>query len=185
MTTTTAGLRICVTGLAGAGKSTCGSLVEEWAAARGLSFSRVKLAQPLYDLQRAVYSRANAPLAEGAQDQVLMEALADAMRRANPRSLAEDFLARLENAQAQVIVNDDLRDPHVDAPVLREQGFRVVRVRCDEDTRQKRLAGRSDPSRTDRSTSELDAITPDAVITNDGELSDYRAAISGLLEGWL
>ncbi|AEN10092.1 MULTISPECIES: AAA family ATPase [unclassified Streptomyces] len=179
------GLRISVVGLAGAGKSTCASLIEEYARDKGLAHARIKLAAPLYDLQDEVYRRAGAVLREGAQDQVLMEALADAMRRIRPDALVADFTARLAGTDADLVVNDDLRDPHVDAPALRGHGFRVLRITCDEEVRRQRLAGRGDPSRADRSTREIDLITPDAVIDNGADLDTYRSAVHTLLGSWL
>ncbi|MEU1122629.1 hypothetical protein ABZ371_03355 [Streptomyces sp. NPDC005899] len=178
-------LRIAVVGLTGTGKSTCASLVEEYARVKGLTHARIKLAKPLYDLQEQVYRAAGAVLGEGAQDQVLMEALAGAMRRIRPDSLAADFTARLAGTDARLVVNDDLRDPHVDAPALRGQGFRVLRVTCDEDLRRKRLAGRGDLSHADGSTREIDLITPDAVIDNSRDLDTYRSAVHTLLGSWL
>ncbi|MFF8292633.1 hypothetical protein ACF068_25835 [Streptomyces sp. NPDC016309] len=178
-------LRISVVGLAGAGKSTCASLIEEFARDKGLSHARIKLAKPLYDLQAEVYRTAGGTLHDGAQDQILMEALADAMRRIRPDSLAADFVARLADTDADLVVNDDLRDPHVDAPALRGHGFRVLRITCDEELRQRRLEGRGDPSRADRSTREIDLITPDAVIDNGAGLDEYRTAVHELLGSWL
>lgn len=177
-------LRVAVIGLTGSGKSTCASIIEELAAAEGLSHARVKLAKPLYDLQEVIYRAARATLADGAQDQLLMESLADHLRRINPRSIAEDFAERLGQACADVVINDDLRDPHVDAPILRDLGFRVLRVRCDEDLRRQRLAGRADPTLSDRSTRELDLIPPDAVLDNSGGLDRCRAAVGDLLRSW-
>lgn len=178
-------LRISVMGLAGAGKSTCASLMEEYARDKGLTHARIKLAKPLYDLQEQVYRKAGAQLHDGAQDQILMEALADAMRRIRPDSLAADFTARLADTDADLVVNDDLRDPHVDAPALRGQGFRVLRVTCAEEVRLRRLEGRGDPSRADRSTREIDLIAPDAVIDNGAGLDAYRTAVHALLGSWL
>ncbi|AIA07103.1 hypothetical protein SAZ_34660 [Streptomyces noursei ZPM] len=178
-------LRVSVIGLSGAGKSTCASMIEEFARERGLSHTRVKLAAPLYDLQAEVYRTAGAQLAAGAQDQLLMEALAGALRRIRPASLADDFTRRLAGTDADVVINDDLRDPHVDAPALRAQGFRVLRIVCDEGLRQKRLAERGDPTRADASTRELDRIEPDAVLDNGADLDTYRAAVQQVLEGWL
>ncbi|MCJ0873510.1 hypothetical protein [Streptomyces sp. AP-93] len=178
-------LRISVVGLAGAGKSTCATLIEEFARDKGLTHARVKLAKPLYDLQEHVYRTAGGSLHAGAQDQILMEALADAMRRIRPDSLAADFVARLSSVDADLVVNDDLRDPHVDAPALRGHGFKVLRITCDEELRQVRLAGRGDPSRADRSTREIDRIEPDAVIDNGAGLDEYRSAVNQLLGSWL
>ncbi|MGW4894274.1 AAA family ATPase [Kitasatospora sp. NPDC004240] len=178
-------LRVCVVGLAGVGKSTSATLIEEFARAKGLTHARVKLAKPLYDLQEQVYRAAGATLRADAQDQVLMEALADAMRRINPASLADDFTRRLAATDADIVVNDDLRDPHVDARALRAQGFRVLRITCDEELRQSRLDGRDDPTRADRSTREIDLIEPDAVIVNGAGLDEYRTAVHELLGSWL
>ncbi|GIJ26342.1 hypothetical protein Vqi01_15040 [Micromonospora qiuiae] len=178
-------LRVSVVGLAGAGKSTCALLIADFAREQGLSHAVVKLAKPLYDLQEQVYLRSGATLPPGAQDQVLMEALADAMRRIRPTSIVDDFVARLDRTTADVIVNDDLRDPHHDAPGLTRRGFRILRITCDEDVRQKRLAERGDPSLADRSTRQIDQIRPDAIIENAGSLDEYRAKVHTLLRGWM
>ncbi|MDM4721530.1 hypothetical protein QTQ03_18730 [Micromonospora sp. WMMA1363] len=178
-------LRVSVVGLAGAGKSTCASLIADFAREQGLSHAVVKLAEPLYDLQDQVYRRSGVTLPAGAQDQVLMEALADAMRRIRPTAIVDDFLARLDRATADVIVNDDLRDPHHDAPGLTGRGFRILRVTCDDDVRRKRLAERGDPSLADRSTRHIDQIPPDSVIENTGSLDAYRVRVHAVLRGWV
>jgi len=178
-------VRLSVIGLTGSGKSTCASIIEEFAEERGLTHARVKLAKPLYDLQAQVYEIAGVPLPAGAQDQVLMEALAGAMRRIRPDSLADHFLRRLEQTPADVVINDDLRDPHVDAVTLRAHGFRIIRVTTQPELREARLAGRADLSRSDRSTEELDQIEPDAVLGNSGDLASFRAAVRQLVGGWL
>lgn len=121
-------LRLAVIGLSGCGKSTTAGLVESFADDHGLSHAVVKLAKPLYDLQAEIYRRAGAELAPGAQDQVLLEQLADTLRRIRPDALAADFLTRLAEVDADIVVNDDLRDPDVDAVTLRAHGFRVLRV---------------------------------------------------------
>jgi dephospho-CoA kinase len=178
-------LRLSVIGLTGSGKSTFAAIAERLAAERGLTSRRVKLAKPLYDLQQRVYEMAGAPLRPGDQDQVLMETLARTMRRIRPRSLIDRFLAELTATDADVVVNDDLRDPHVDAVVLREHGFRIVRVRARPETRAARLAERGDLTRAERSTEELSLITTDAVIDNDGDLDSYEDAVRRLLGAWL
>src|SRR5205085_1952070 len=88
------GLRLSVIGLTGSGKSTCASIIEDLATERGLTHTRVKLARPLYDLQAQVYRTAGVTLPPGGQDQLLMEALATAMRRIRAGSLVDDFLRR-------------------------------------------------------------------------------------------
>ncbi|MFJ2609204.1 hypothetical protein ACIQOU_01075 [Streptomyces sp. NPDC091279] len=170
-------LRIAVIGHSGSGKSTCAGVLREHAAEHGLSFARIPLARPLYELQDRVYATAGAPLRPGAQDQVLMEDLAGHLRRLNPRALADDFAARLARCPADLVVNDDLRDPLVDAPALRALGFSIIRITCDERLRGTRLAARSDLTRADASTRDLDLITPDIVLDNSADLAAYRSAI--------
>ena len=80
--------------------------------------------------------------------------LVDADTGANQAVLA----GYLAGTSADVVINDDLRDPHVDAPLLRRHGFRVLRITCDESVRQARLAGRGDPTLADRSTAQLHLI---------------------------
>jgi dephospho-CoA kinase len=178
------GLRISIIGLSGSGKSTGAGMIEALAAAEGLSVCRVKLARPLYALQREVYAAAGVELLEPAQDQLLMEALAEHLRRIRPDSLVADFERRLTTVTADVVLNDDLRDPHVDAPALRALGFRALRITCREEVRQGRLTGRADLSRADRSTAEIEAIEPDAVIDNSHDLDSYRRAIRRQVLAW-
>jgi dephospho-CoA kinase len=178
-------VRIALVGLSGAGKSTCASLIEAYADAAGLRHQRIKLARPLYDLQEQVYRRAGVALADGAQDQQLMEYLAGTLRRIRPDALAADFLARVAESDADLIVNDDLRDPYVDAPALRDSAFRVLRITCPEPVRRQRLAGRGDLTRADDSTAAIDHIAVDAEIVNDADLAAYRTAVHKIMRRWL
>jgi dephospho-CoA kinase len=180
-------LRVSVVGTAGSGKSTSATLIEEFARHKGLGVARVKLAKPLYDLQEQVYRAAGVKPAEGAQDQVLMEALADALRRIRPRSLVDDFSARLVRAEAgaDLVLTDDLRDPYVDAPELRRLGFRVLRVTCAEEVRLSRLAGRGDLSRSDASTRSIGLIEPDAVVDNSADRGTLRELVHAVMRSWL
>lgn len=182
-------LRVAVIGLSGSGKSTCAGLIREWAAERGLTMARLPLARPLYELQTEVYAAAGVALRAGDQDQVLLEALATHLRRINPASLLDAFFARAAEAievGADLLINDDLRDPHVDAPALRAEGFRVVRISCAEPMRLKRLAERGDLTHADGSTAGLDLIEPDAVLDNSAhDLSAYRTKVRDLMGCWL
>jgi dephospho-CoA kinase len=178
-------LRLAVVGLSGCGKSTTAGLIERFADDHGLSHAVVKLARPLYQLQSAVYRAAGVDLAPGAQDQVLLEQLAGTLRRIRPDALVADFLQRLSAVDADVVVNDDLRDPDVDAVALRAHGFRVLRVTADPPVRAARLAGRGDLSRADGSTARLDLIPADAVLDNSGSLDALNESLRRLLGRWL
>jgi dephospho-CoA kinase len=178
-------LLLSIIGLAGCGKSTCAGLVEKIAAERGMTHARVKLAAPLYELQAQVYAVAGVTVRAGTQDQVLMEDLAGALRRIEPSSLVHNFHRRLAEVDADIVVNDDLRDPHVDAVDLRRRGFRIVRVTADDGVRTARLDARGDLTRSDRSTAEIDLIEPDVVVDNSGDLAAFRRRVEEILEEWL
>lgn len=175
--------RLAVLGLSGSGKSTIAGLIRASFERRGLTVATVKLAEPLYRLQHEVYAVAAMGLRPGAQDQFLLEELARQLRRIAPRALAEDFLGRLLQADADVVLNDDLRDPWVDFPVLRDAGFRMIRVVVDEETRRQRLSERADPSVVldSESTANIDRIPADAVIHNTGAVSELAAAVEKTL----
>lgn len=177
-------LRIVVYGLTGSGKSTSAGIVRDYFTACGDRVAVLKLAQPLYELQQQFYRIASRPIAFYEQDQQLLELIATQLRRILPRSLVDDFLRRLEATEADVIINDDLRDTQVDYPVLRQHGFRFIRISCHEALRRDRLAQRMDISTVIQShtTSQLDAITPDAVVENSGTLAELQATIRTILE---
>ncbi len=176
--------RIVLYGFTGCGKSTSAAILCELARKRGLTVEIVKLAEPLYRLQHAFYAAAG--LADGgAQDQALLEVIARELRRLSPTSLVDDFLRRLDEATADVVVNDDLRDPYVDYPVLQRDGFRFVRLVCAEDVRRRRLAGRGDLSTVVESatTVELDAIAPDHVVDNSiNDRTHLESSLAGVLD---
>jgi hypothetical protein len=181
-------VRIAIYGLSGSGKSTSAALIEEAAAARGLTYARLKLAEPLYDLQRAFYRRARLRIARYEQDQVLLETIAGELRRLSPTSLADDLEHRLRRCSSDVAVNDDLRDVHVDYPRLRALGFVFVSVVCDEDERRRRLGLRADRSVvvSSRTTSELGLITPDVVVDNsEPGIDALRSRLTDVLGGLL
>lgn len=176
--------RICLIGHTGAGKSTTAGLLADALAARGRRVEVVKLAEPLYRLQGEVYRVAGRPIEHYAQDQLLLEALATHLRRISASALVDDFVRRLDAVRADVVLNDDLRDPWTDWPALRQLGFRVVRVVASRETRAARLAGRGDVASLldSASTAELDRIEPDELLENEGSLAELRAAVERLAE---
>jgi dephospho-CoA kinase len=167
----------------GSGKSTAAGFLREGFEANGLRVAVVKLAEPLYQLQREFYRRAGREIDAYAQDQPLLEAIAAHLRALSPRALVDDFLRRLDASGADVVINDDLRDPHVDWPALREAGFRVVGILADERFRRERLARRHDLAiATDAPASrELDLIPVDIELENNGSLGELESAIGAMV----
>jgi len=177
--------RICVFGPSGSGKSTFAGMVEQFCVGNGMECRRVKLADPLYRLQRAAYHLAGVEIGPDAQDQVLMRLLAEQLRRINPRVLADDFARRVSTvAPGVVVVNDDLRDPQIDYPTVRALGFTLVRVVCSPQNRRLRLASRADLTvdTTESAEAGLDVIEPDLVVTNDGSIADLKAQVGAVLK---
>ncbi|MHA3947376.1 alkaline phosphatase family protein [Cellulomonas bogoriensis] len=175
-------LRLCVTGLSGAGKSTFVAIAREVCAARGLSVEHVRLAEPLYRLQQEVRTTAGVGARAAQQDQLLMESLAQQLRRLNPRALVEPVAARVRHSTADVVLNDDLRDPDVDAVELRRLGFVVVRVEAPDELRRARLERRGDVSTSDASTQGLRRLSADHTIRNDASPERYRRDVTQLVE---
>jgi hypothetical protein len=144
-------------------------MVEDFFADRSMRVGRVKLAQPLYDLQAEFYRIAGVPIGPYEQDQKLLETIATQLRRLSPTSLIDDFERRMKSLDGcDVVLNDDLRDPHVDYPRLLDLGFRFVRIRCDESVRADRLRRRGDRSvvLSSKSTVGIDLIHPDVEVDN-------------------
>lgn len=175
-------------GLSGSGKSTTAALAREYFARYDMRVRTVKLAEPLYDLQQRFYAVAGKAIGPYDQDQQLLERIAAELRRISPTSLVDDFDRRCRAVEADVVLNDDLRDPHVDYLRLAELGFHFIRIRCDERIRIERLARRGDLTHVydSRTTSEIDLIPADAVVDNSvNELSALREKVEATLERFL
>lgn len=175
-------LRVSLIAPSGAGKSTVAGLLKSAFESSGLSVQILKLAAPLYQLQAGFYRECRVDLAAGRQDQHLLEVIATEMRRIAPQSLVLHFGERLAGADADVVLNDDLRDDQTDWPWLRRNGFTVVRVVAGAALRKQRLEGRGDLTLV--KDSPLDAqtarIREDCTITNEESLDALRAQVQAL-----
>jgi hypothetical protein len=157
----------------------------ERCAALGLRARIVKLAEPLYALQLQFYRVAGIDIDRFAQNQKLLEDIATHLRAIRPDVLVRDFFRRLEADDADVVINDDLRDMNTDLPALRRAGFVTVRISATREVAARRLGLRRD-LQTQRD-SRLDAavlgIMPDHVLVNDGDdLPDYRRRVHAFLD---
>lgn len=175
-------LRVSLIAPSGSGKSTAAGLLKSAFERSGRSVQILKLATPLYQLQSDFYGECGVALSEGQQDQHLLEMIATEMRRISPQSLVDHFGKRLENAHADVIINDDLRDDQTDWPWLLRHGFIVVRVAASEALRNRRLHGRGDLSIVLESPldAQIARIQATHTVTNDGSLDALRAEIDAL-----
>lgn len=182
-----AAIRIAMIGPSGSGKSTAaGELVDAYMQA-GLRCGIYKLAQPLYRLQRQFYEAAGRGIGSDEQDQTLLETIATRLRAISPTCLVDDLGRRLDTADEDVVLNDDLRDDDVDWPYMRSLGFRIVRIVTPESVRRSRLGSRGDltsipDSMLDR---QMARIPADFVLTNgsdgiDGLRSQVRRLVRHL-----
>lgn len=183
--------RLALFGTPGAGKSTCSHLLELICRERAIGFYRVKLAEPLYDCQAAIYEIAGRPLADRyQQDGELLNFLGTHLRRINASVLIDAFRQRVDRIAAEqsgragptLAVCDDMRA--LDAPHLRDIGFTFVRVIANPALCRERRMGRGDASLgsemhpTERG---LDGIEHDHAIMNEGTLDDLRAHLDRLV----
>ncbi|MGY1943932.1 cupin domain-containing protein [Nocardia asiatica] len=150
VTALTTAPRIALVGFTGAGKTTLATAITEALHTQGVPSTVLKLAAPLYDLQRRYHTAAGIEAADGAQDQQLLHRIATDLRRLSATALLDRFCGELARiGEGTAVINDDLRDAEVDAPGLRAAGFVLVRVHCEESIRTARLAGRADLTRLD------------------------------------
>ncbi|MGW2652097.1 hypothetical protein ACWC1D_00320 [Streptomyces sp. NPDC001478] len=180
------GVRFALFGKPGAGKSTFAGLLRQECSASGRSLRIVKIAGPLYELQRTVYEAAgvSAPAA-GVQDGQLLNALGAHLRRINPTCLTDAFAARVAAVHGEapdaVVVCDDMRGP--DAAALVGMGFRLVEITAPDEVRTARKARRGDLSPGDErhSTERPVEGEPWRRITNSGSLELLREQAARLL----
>lgn len=175
-------LRVSLIAPSGAGKSTVAGLLKSAFELSGRTVQILKLAAPLYQLQAGFYRECGVELAAGQQDQHLLEVIATEMRRIAPQSLVRHFGERLANANADVVLNDDLRDDQTDWPWLQRNGFTVVRVVAGAALRNQRLQGRGDLTLVKDSplNAQIARIREDCTVTNEGSLDALRAQVEAL-----
>ena len=116
-------LKISFLAPTGYGKTTAARLIEKNFQAR-----TIKLATPLYDMQKLIYDRMHVPC--GGQDGELLQFLGAKIQREHPDFLFAEFLrteeAVLRDQQIEIIVNDDCR-PH-NYPFLKDDGFLFIGI---------------------------------------------------------
>ncbi|ALK33293.1 dephospho-CoA kinase [Burkholderia plantarii] len=176
------GLRIALVAPSGSGKSTTAALLGQAFEAAGRRVEVLKLATPLYALQRAFYDAACRDVHDGAQDQRLLEQIATELRRIDRQSLVKNFARRLDRCEADIVINDDLRDDATDWPYLRQQGFAIVKIATSPALRAMRLHGRRDLSIVENSPldQQMSRIRADYVVPNNGTLAVLRGHVDAL-----
>ncbi|WP_331772903.1 hypothetical protein OG948_56615 (plasmid) [Embleya sp. NBC_00888] len=113
---------------------------------------------------------------------MLLEAIADQLRRLNPEALVRPFLDKVAASDADVIVNEDLRDVEVDKPALEQEGFALVRIVAPPELRAARRQQRGDVSSSDKSASFVHGLSYRYTIENRRGIDEYESNVRTVLE---
>ncbi len=183
--------KLALYGSPGAGKSTTTKLLIDLCADRQIIMRRLRLADPLYECQNALYQIAGKPLASFyVQDGELLNFLGSHLRKINPSVLTDRFDKKLQDTLAEMdgrssnslIVCDDMRQP--DYEFISELKFIVVKIQASHETCIERRRSRGDISleSSQHPTEQgLDTIKPDHIITNNGTLADLKTEVTSFL----
>lgn len=177
---------IALYGEQGAGKSTTSDILADLLSARGIEVEKVRLAEPLYELQARVYEAAGLAIpAHGLQDEELLAVLAQQLRRLNPQALTRSATLRARavserpESSPQIVICEDARPQ--DRQDLLLSGYRHVYVDAPRELLHGRrlMRGDTDPGNI---THTVVAIRGDYIIYNGGSLADLRIKCSQLLD---
>jgi hypothetical protein len=180
--------RLALYGSGGAGKSSCARFMQEKMDEIELKIVRVRLAEPLYALQEAVYSAAGRPLDDPTtQDEALLSSIASHMRRINPEALIWPLWRHIDNALASeripdLLVCEDSRPP--DRRYLTELKFKFLHI----DAPAEALISRRQ-SRRDISPTPAPAITEcqagDTSLRNDSTIDLFRMRVRAFMSDYI
>jgi len=186
-------LRLGLVGPPGAGKSTVSDLIRQRCAVEARRFHLLKLAEPLYEAQEAIYRIAGVELpSKYSQDGELLNFLGHHLRKLRPSVLLDNFNRRLQIIDEEVreertkalVLCDDVR--WSDAEFLRSLEFRIIRIQAPPQLCLSRRVARADltlGSASHSTETNLDQIRCDDVIDNSGSLDALAAAIERFLGG--
>jgi cytidine deaminase len=175
-------LKIAFVGPSGSGKSTTASFFRDFVEENALDCAVLKLAEPLYRVQAMIYKEAGQPIDYRSQDQTLLEMIAKKMRAIDKEALINNLRGRLKTCNADVIINDDLRDDITDWPAMIENDFQIVRIWTEPQVRRQRLAGRQDLDAIMDSAldEQVTRIRPNFVVTNNSDQNSLKYQVHAL-----
>ncbi|EKE11142.1 MAG: hypothetical protein ACD_15C00135G0003 [uncultured bacterium] len=176
-------LKYCLIAPSGSGKSTVAKLICNAFEENDVRCEILKIAQPLYEIQKIYYRFAQIKIKRDQQNNYLMETIANNLRKLNPSSLIECFLKRYTLINAPVVINDDLRDIEIDWPVLINLNFKMVFISTSVNIRKFRLSKRGDFSVS--ATSELDVnflkMKPEIILENNEGLGELQRKVRAMI----
>lgn len=179
-------LKLGLLGTTGVGKDSCVQIIKNQFP--DLSISLIRLADPLYQAQDAIYKICKKAKDFHSQDGELLNFLGSHMRKINPQVLKESFLSTLLSCDPNVncIICSDVRA--IDVPFVRDAGFVIVHIDTDPRIALGRRKIRGDVSlgKTHHATEK--GICPslyDHQLTNNGSLEEFQKNVKKLMSGFV
>jgi cytidine deaminase len=175
-------LKLGLLGTTGVGKDTCVNIIKNHFPQ--LAISIVRLADPLYEAQEAIYKICKTPKDFHSQDGELLNFLGSHMRKINPEVLKQSFLERMLNidTNAHCIICPDVRA--LDVPFVRNAGFTIIHIDTDPIIALERRKIRGDVSlgKTNHATEKgICSMLYDHHLTNNGSISTYEENVKSLI----
>ena len=166
-------LKISFIAPTGFGKTTCAKLINDI-----YPYSiNIKLAEPLYEMQRFFYNKINKELI-GDQDGELLQFLGYKTQKECPRYLADTFIRKVHDLSNKyaIITNDDCRTHNY--TFLKDDGFLFVKIKGIQRDRMSHT--NIDPAHLVEKG--IDNLQSDYELNNNGTINDLRKSIIRLIE---
>jgi cytidine deaminase len=176
--------KLALLGGTGVGKDTFVQILQRLLPS--LSIRRIRLAEPLYEVQNFIYKTCSREISDEVQDGVLLNFLGKHMRSINPHVLLDRFAQSIrEETSADLILCSDVRP--IDAPFVRKMGFSIVHIVTNPDVAFERRKKRGDLSLGNSSHETEAGISSsyyDIQISNNGSIEDFQSAVSSLIKDY-
>ncbi|MBA2728640.1 MAG: hypothetical protein H0U49_10770 [Parachlamydiaceae bacterium] len=149
-----------------------------------LSVSLIRLAEPLYQAQDAIYKICKKPKDFHSQDGELLNFLGLHMRKINSEVLKESFIYSLQNCDPNVncIICSDVRA--IDVPFVRDAGFIIIHIDADPKITLERRKMRGDVSlgKTNHETEKgICHSLYDHQLTNNESLEEFQVNVKKII----
>lgn len=175
-------IKLGLLGTTGVGKDSCVQIIKNQFP--DLSMSLLRLADPLYQAQEAIYKICKKAKDYHSQDGELLNFLGSHMRKINPEVLKESFLNELSSCNPNIncIICSDVRAR--DVPFVRDAGFIIIHIDADPKITLERRKMRGDVSlgKTNHETEKgICSSLYDYQLINNGSLEEFQENIKKLI----
>lgn len=175
-------LKLGLLGTTGVGKDTCVSVIRNHFPNHSIYL--VRLADPLYKAQEAIYKICRKNKEFYNQDGELLNFLGSHMRKINPDVLKQSFIDNLQICDSNIdfIICPDVRP--ADIQFVRDAGFLIIHIYADQNITLERRMLRGDISlgKADHETEkEINPTIYDYRLTNNGSLQEFQKSIEDLI----